>query len=108
MLLKLYSDDSLRTVNVNKTFFDDVKVRTGKVLRTITPSDKAEDMGKDLFGRKFKGHILENDGKVVSNTLENRDSNPPNDSKFFNNSKESKRPSGTSTVLRFNKNVQGS
>lgn len=73
MILKLHSRESSRIIKVDKSFFENTKVKQAKNLVTVTPFDKSEQLGRDCFGRDYIGHILEKDGEVISNTLGNRD-----------------------------------
>lgn len=73
MLLKLYGSSGSRLINLNRDFFSKTEIGYKKSKNFITPSEKATQMGLDLYGRSYRGHILEKDGEIVSNTLENRE-----------------------------------
>lgn len=73
MILKIYSRTSERITNLNRQFFQDTTVRTSSGTKVLTPQAKAEQLGRDTYGHNYRGHILERDGEVISNTLENRE-----------------------------------
>lgn len=98
MNLKVYGEGTFRTIQLHKDFFLPTKVRVGKVQKSITPSEKAEQIGNDIYGRKYKGHVLEENGEVISNTLENRGVNKPYSDTGLKNSK-SKVPSTVSFIF---------
>lgn len=74
MKLTLHGRDSIKIVNPHKEFFNDTKVKIGKTNKTITltPTQKADQLGNDFYGKSYIGHVLVNGDQVISNTLENR------------------------------------
>lgn len=73
MLLKIYGSNSNRIIKLHPQFFTtQVEKRMGKTIK-ITPFKKALDLSKDLLGKNYRGHILEENGVVIENVLENRD-----------------------------------
>ena len=74
-MLKLYGTKGVHVINPRPEFFETTKVKSNKGTRFISPSQKAEELGNDIYGRSFRGHILECDGKIISNTVENRSLN---------------------------------
>lgn len=73
MNLKVYGRNTFVNINVDKSFFETTEVKEGRLTKRVTPIDKADAIGMDHFGsRGYRGHVLEQDGKIISNTLGNR------------------------------------
>lgn len=74
MLLKIFGYQGVKVIKLESTFFKapyETKYRKGKAI-SMTPKQKAEDIAQDMFGSRYKGFVLEQNGNVICNTLENR------------------------------------
>lgn len=78
MILKIYGSNQTRIVKLNAAFFTTQKIKRKGIIENITPSRKAQDLASDLLGHTCKGYILEENGKILENTLPE----PPKEFKF--------------------------
>lgn len=70
MLLRVYGESKIQIINLNASFFNNYENRRGGKTQIITPKEKALQLGKQLFGNAYRGHILEFDGEIIQNTVE--------------------------------------
>lgn len=77
MLLKIFGRNSNRIIQLHPQFFTtQIEKRMGKTTK-ITPFKKALDLSKDLLGRDYHSHILEENGTVIENTAEDNSLGEP-------------------------------
>lgn len=72
MLLRVYSSNKVQVIRLSPQFFTSQKEYKGGRLVILTPKEKAKQLALALGGGKYsyRGHILEEDGEVIANTLE--------------------------------------